>query len=134
LAISSARAINFPFAARLLINTHDVNQRGRIVNVPGKITDILADPRRNRTYLIRQDKNLVLVYDSTTMRQIPAPAMRTGNTPVGMAITTDGRYLITGNDNSQIASVFDLDTLQPSAPIVFPFGHYPRSVGISNAA
>jgi uncharacterized protein (TIGR03437 family) len=24
--------------------------------------------------------------------------------------------------------VYDLDTLQPSAPIVFPFGHYPRSI------
>lgn len=132
LTIQSSRAINLPAPVRLLINTRDVNQRGRIVDVPGKITDILADPSRNRAYLLRQDANLVLVYDTNTFQRITA--MRTGNTPVGMTITTDQRYLIVGNDNSQIASVFDLETLQPSTPIVFPFGHYPRSVAASNGA
>jgi uncharacterized protein (TIGR03437 family) len=132
LTISSNQAINLPPAVRLLINTREANQFGRIVNVPGKITDILADRVRSRIYLIRQDKNLVLVYDTNTFREIGR--LRTGNTPVGMAITTDQRYMIVGAENSQIASVFDLETLQPSAPIIFPGGHYPRSVAVSNGA
>ena len=60
--------------------------------------------------------------------------MRTGNTPVQMAMTQDWRYLIVGNDNSQIASVFDLQTLLPSQPIEFPAGYYPRSVAVSSRA
>lgn len=129
LTITTSAGINLPFPVRLLINTRDFDQRGTIVDVPGKIVDLLADRVRNRIYMLRQDKNLVLVYDSTTLKQIAS--MRTGNTPVGMSITTDQRYLIVGNDNSQIASVFDLETLSPSNPILFPFGHYPRSIGVA---
>jgi uncharacterized protein (TIGR03437 family) len=132
LTITSGGAINLPTPVRLLINTRDVNQRGSFVDVPGKITDMLADRVRNRVYMIRQDKNQVLVYDTRTFQQIQA--LPTGNTPVGMTITTDQRYLIVGADNSQVASVFDLETLQRSDPIVFPFGHYPRSVAVSNSS
>jgi len=46
---------------RLLINTRIPDNRGTIFNVPGKIVDVLADPVRNRFYVIRQDKNLVLI-------------------------------------------------------------------------
>jgi 6-phosphogluconolactonase (cycloisomerase 2 family) len=46
--------------------------------------------------------------------------MRTGNTPTQMAMSADQKYLIVGNDNSQIANVFDLDTFLPSNPIIFP--------------
>jgi uncharacterized protein (TIGR03437 family) len=132
LTISSPEAINLPPPVRILINTREANQFGRIINVPGKITDILPDRFRNRVYLIRQDKNLVLVYDTATFREIAR--MRTGNTPVGMAITTDRRYLIVGAENSQIASVFDLETLEPTNPVIFPGGHYPRSVAVSHGA
>ena len=129
LTITSSSGVNLPFPVRLLINTRDLDQRGTLVNIPGKIVDMLADPSRNRLYLIRQDKNLVLVYDTTTLK--PVASLRTGNTPVKMSITTDQNYLIVGNDNSQIANVFDLQTLQPSAPILFPFGHYPRAIGVT---
>ena len=81
--------------------------------------------------IVRQDTNEVLVFDRN-LTQIAA--LRTGNTPTQMAISPDMRYLIVGNDNSQIASVFDLDTLQPSTPIRFPFGHYPRSIAVSGNA
>ena len=60
--------------------------------------------------------------------------MRTGNTPVHMAFSTDLHYLIVGNDNSQIATVLDLNVLQPVSPILFPFGHYPRAIGVANGA
>jgi uncharacterized protein (TIGR03437 family) len=135
LTITSAGAVNIPFPVRLLINTRDVNQTGKILNVPGKIVDILADRFRNRIYMLRQDKNLVLVYDSTTMQPLmcgPVPCqMRTGNTPVSMAITDDQRYMIVGNDRSHLASVFDLETFQTQAPILFQDG-YPRSIAVAH--
>ena len=106
------------------------------MNVPGKIVDILADPVRNRVYMLRQDKNVVLIYDSTTLTPLMCDQqpckLRTGNTPVaGMAITEDQRYLIVGNDHSQLASVFDLEALLPSSPILTP-GAYPRWFGIGH--
>jgi len=57
--------------------------------------------------------------------------MRTGNTPVSMAITDEQRYLIVGNDRSHLASVFDLETLQAQAPILFQDG-YPRSIAAAH--
>src|SRR5215207_6313367 len=60
-------------------------------------------------------------------------AMRTCNTPTQIAITRDGRYMIVGNDNSQIANVYDLETLKASDPIIFPPGHYPRSIAVGSA-
>jgi uncharacterized protein (TIGR03437 family) len=131
LTITSSGAINLPFPVRLLINTRDMNQRGTIVDVPGKLTDILADRVRNRVYIVRQDKNLVLVYDTTTFKQIAA--LRTGNTPMNMAITEDNHYLIVGNDNSQFASVFDLNTLQAAPTIPFP-NNYPHSLAVGHGA
>ena len=135
LTITSSGAVNIPFPVRLLINTRDVNQTGKILNVPGKIVDILADRFRNRIYMLRQDKNLVLIYDSTTMQPLmcgPVPCqMRTGNTPMSMAITDDQRYMIVGNDRSHLASVFDLETFQTQAPILFQDG-YPRSIAVAH--
>jgi len=132
LQISSQSAVNLPPPVRLLINTRDPDQKGKLLDIPGKIVDVLADPARDRFYVIRQDKNLVQVFDGTTLNRITS--LRTGNTPVQMAMTRDSRYLIVGNDNSQIASVFDLDTLQPSQFIVMPPGYYPRTIAVSNTA
>jgi uncharacterized protein (TIGR03437 family) len=131
LNIQSSGAINIPFPVRLLINTPNLNQRGRIIDVPGKIVDILADPIRNRIYLLRQDKNQVLVYNSTTFQRLAV--LRTGNTPMGMAITTDSNYLMVGNDNSQLVSTFDLNTLQQAAPIFTP-GVYTHVLAAGNGA
>lgn len=130
--ISSQSAVNLPPPVRLLINTRDPDQKGKLLDIPGKIVDVLADPARDRFYVIRQDKNLVQAFDGTSLKRIAS--MRTGNTPVHMAMTRDSQYLIVGNDNSQIASVFDLDTLQPSQFIVMPPGYYPRTIAVSNTA
>jgi uncharacterized protein (TIGR03437 family) len=129
LEIASRQAINVPIPVRLLINTREPDQRGAFFDVPGKLVDLMADPVRNRFYVIRQDKNLVLVFDGTSFGLIGT--MRTGNTPLHMAMTRDNRWLIITNDNSQIANVYDLDSLQPIEPIVFPPGHYPRTVAVS---
>lgn len=129
LTISSALAVNVPPPVRLLINNSAPEQRGTVVDVPGTLTDILADPARNRFYVVRQNTNEVLVFDGSTYTQIAS--LRTSTTPTQMAITFDQQYLIVGHDNAQFAYVYNLDTLQPDIPITFPGGHYPRQIAAS---
>jgi uncharacterized protein (TIGR03437 family) len=129
--ISAPGAINVPQNVRLLINTRQPDQRGTIVNLPGQIVDLLADPVRDRFYVIRQDKNMVYVYDGTYTQ---IAQLRTGTTPTQMAITLDSNYLLVGHDNSQVINVYDLNTLQRYSQIRMPFGHYPRSVAVSSRA
>ena len=129
LTLTSNGAVNLPAPLRLLINTRDFNQRGQIMNIPGKLVDILTDAGRSRLYILRQDQNVVLVYDAATLQR--TAFLRTGNTPTQMAFSADKKYLMVGNENSQIANVFDLDKLQDAGPIIFPGGHYPRSIGVA---
>ncbi len=130
--IKSQLGLNIPAKIRVLINLREPDQRGTVINIAGKLVDLLADPVRDRFYVLRQDKNQVLVFDGATYGQIAT--LRTGNTPTQMAVTFDRRYLLVGNNNSQIANVYDLDTLEPAMPIRFPGGHYPRSIAASGKA
>ncbi|MGE5569315.1 MAG: hypothetical protein ACM3S5_09800 [Rhodospirillales bacterium] len=130
--IQSSAAVNMPRPVRILINNREPNQRGTLINIPGKLSDLVADPVRNRFYVLREDMNEVLVYDAGNYEKIAT--LRTGNTPMSMAITRDNRYLITSADNSQVAHVFNLDTLEFEKYILFPPGHYPRSIAVSNSA
>jgi uncharacterized protein (TIGR03437 family) len=114
---------------RVLINNREPENRGAFFNAPGELVDVLADPARNRFYVLRQDINQVLVYDATSYALLAT--LRTGNTPTQLAITFDRSTLMVANDNSQIANRYDLNTLQQLAPIVFPLGHYPRSIAAS---
>ncbi len=132
LSITSNASIGIPSTVRLLINTKSPGQRGIIHSLAGEIVDILADPSRPQLYALRQDRNEVLVLGTATFNQIGV--LRTGNTPTKMTLTRDNRYLVVGNDNSQIASVFDLDSLTSAPFIVFPGGHYPRTVAVSDSA
>ncbi|MEO8658565.1 MAG: hypothetical protein ABI693_08850, partial [Bryobacteraceae bacterium] len=132
LKIVSSSAINVPRDVRLLVTMQDPDQRGTAVDVPGTLVDLLADPSRDRFFLLRQDTNQVLVFDGKTYRQLAT--LRTGNTPTQMAISFDRRYLLVGNDNSQVANVFDLETLEPDQPVRFPGGHYPRSIASTGNA
>ncbi|HEY3441797.1 MAG TPA: hypothetical protein VGK29_13620 [Paludibaculum sp.] len=132
IALRSATAVNIPNTVRVLISLPDPDQRGTMVNVPGKLVDLIADPQRNRFFIIRQDTNEVLVFDGSSYRQLAA--LRAGNTPTSLAITFDRRYLLVGNDNSQYANIYDLETLEQGPPIRFPFGHYPRALAASARA
>jgi uncharacterized protein (TIGR03437 family) len=129
LNISSGTAVNIPQAVRLLVNSRNPDQRGTFVDIPGTLTDILADPVRNRFYVVQQDRNQVLVFDSATQTQIAA--LKTSSTPTQIAMTFDRQYLIVGHDNSQFAYVFNLDTLNADTPIEMPPGHYPRQIAES---
>ena len=132
LTIVSSSAVNTPPAVRLLINTRNPDQRGTLVDVPGNNVDLLADPARDRFYILQQDRNQVLVFDGATYQQITA--LRPATTPTQMAFTFDQKYLLIGHDNSQLAFVYDLDTFQQQRPITFPSGHYPRSLAASGNA
>lgn len=131
ISIKSGAAVNVPRPVRLLINNREPDQRGTFVNVPGKLVDLLSDPVRDRFYVLRQDTNELMVFDGRSYQHVKT--LRTGNTPTQMAITFDRRWLLVGNDNSQIANVFDLETLEASEPIYFPGGHYPRSIASSGS-
>jgi DNA-binding beta-propeller fold protein YncE len=63
LTVQSTTAVNLPRTVRVLLSNPDQDQRGSIVNVPGVLTDVLADTARNRFYVVRQDTNEVLVFD-----------------------------------------------------------------------
>lgn len=128
LTLASAQAVNIPQNVRVLVNNADPDQRGSIVDLPGTLVDLLADPARNRFYILRQDTNQLLVFDTSNNMQIAS--LKTGNVPKGMAITFDQRYLMVANDESQLISVFDLETLQPANPIFIP-GHTAHSIAAS---
>jgi uncharacterized protein (TIGR03437 family) len=132
LTLQSGQAVNVPNAVRVLINSHEPAQRGTFVNVPGKLVDLLSDQFRSRFYILRQDQNQVLVYSSTNNTQIAT--LRTGNVPMGMAITFDGRYLLVGCDDSHYVNVFDLETLQPTQPVRMFNGDYVQSLAASSNA
>lgn len=117
---------------RLLINSKEPDQRGTSVNVPGTLVDIIADPARDRFFILRQDNNSVLVFDGASYQQIAT--LRTGNTPTQMAISFDKRSLLIGSDNSQVIYVYSLETLERQPNIQMPGGHYPRSIASSAGA
>ena len=79
--------------------------------------------------MARSDKNQVLVFDGSNYSQIAT--LRTGNQPSTMAISFDRQYLLVGNLGSQIVNVFDLDTLQPTSPILLPAGFIAYSIASS---
>jgi uncharacterized protein (TIGR03437 family) len=132
LDITSEDSIFTTTQVRLLINSREPDQRGTSVNVSGKLVDVLADPTRNRFFILRQDTNSVLVFDGSTYQQ--TGTLRTGNTPTQMAISFDKRFLLVGNDNSQIVNVYSLDNLAQQKPIQMPGGHYPRSIASAAGA
>jgi uncharacterized protein (TIGR03437 family) len=129
LTLRSGSAVNIPPPVRLLINNRNPDQRGTFVNVPGALTDLLADPIRNRFYIVAQDTDQVLVFDGSNYSQITS--LKTSATPTSLAFTFDRKYLLIGHDNAQQAWVYDLDSLQRQDPIQFPNGHYPRSIAES---
>jgi uncharacterized protein (TIGR03437 family) len=130
--INSEGSILNSSSIRLLINSKEPDQRGTSINVPGTLVDILADPARDRFFVIRQDNNSVLVFDGTSYQQIAT--LRTGNTPTQLAISFDRRNLLIGSDNSQVIYVYSLDTLQQQPSIAMPGGHYPRSIASAAGA
>jgi uncharacterized protein (TIGR03437 family) len=131
LTINSTAGVNPPQTVRVLINSQDPSQRGAFVDVPGTIVDLLADPKRNVFYLLRQDNNQVLIYNASN--NTPAGTLRTCAKPTSMAITFDQQYLLIGCDNAHIMSMYDLDTLQ-AQPYISMNYEYIQSIAVSSNA
>lgn len=132
LTITSPDAVNVIPPVRVLLNNREPDQRGSSIDIPGTLTDILADPTRDRYFVVRSDKNQILVMDANNNTQITT--LRTYNTPTTMATTFDRRYLLVGHLDSQVVAVWDLETLQPQAPIRLPSGHVAKSIAASAKA
>jgi uncharacterized protein (TIGR03437 family) len=129
LTIHSSAAVNVIPSVRVLVNNAAPNQAGSFIDIPGTLSDIVADPVRSRFFVTRSDKNEVLVFDGTNDSQIAT--LRTGNQPSTMAISFDQQYLLVGNLGSQIVNVYDLDTLQQESPIILPSGYIAYSIASS---
>jgi hypothetical protein len=131
ITITSNQAVNLPPPIRLLVNSQRPDERGTSVDLPGTLVDVLADPLRDRFYILRQDRNQALVFDGSGMAQIAS--LRTATTPTRMAFSFDRKFLLVGHDNSQLVTVYDLDALASTLPVVF-WGHYPRSLAESGGS
>ncbi len=131
LTLASNAAVNVPDQVRVLINSREPDQRGTFLNIPGTLVDIAADPIRKRYYVLRQDTNEVLVFNSqnnTLMGSLP-----TYNVPTSMAFTLDNHALLVGHNESQTVAVFDLDALaaQPYIKTSAGAGNVVRSLAVT---
>ncbi len=131
LAIGSSAAVNVPRPVRVLINAHEPDQRGTFIDIPGTVVDLLADSQRNQYYVLRQDKNQVLVFNSTNNTQIAT--LRTCPWPMSMAETLDGAELLVGCDSAHVINVFDLASLN-QLPSINTYSGYAQSIAVSSKA
>ena len=131
ITISSSTSVDLPETVRVLVNSQDPSQRGTFIDVPGTVVDLLADPKRNAFYVLRQDKNQVLVFNSTNNTQ--TATLRTCTKPTGMAITFDQQDLLIGCDSSHYMSVYDLDLLTAQTSVAFTQDYVESVAASSNA-
>ena len=127
-----ADAINVIDPVRVLVNHADPNQRGTILEVPGTLVDILADPVRDRYYVLRQDNNTLLVFDGANNTLLKT--LRTNNVPTTMAISFDNQYIYIGHDASQTLAIYNLDDFSrlPDVPTGAGNGNVVRSLAVAN--
>ena len=111
-------------------NVVSVDQKGTLYPVPGSFVDVVADPYRDRFYVLDQANFRLLVFDSDFRL---TGSFRTGNTPTAMAMTQDGTSLLVANSQSETLTWIDLNVFINRGQIFFPWrilgsGHYPRSI------
>jgi uncharacterized protein (TIGR03437 family) len=132
LGLSSPDAINVIDPVNVFVNHPDPNQRGTIVPVPGTLVDILADPVRDRYYVLRQDNNTLLAFDGTNNTLLKT--LRTDNVPTSMAISFDHQYIYIAHDDSETLAVYNLNdySRQPDVPTGAGNGNVIRSLAVAN--
>lgn len=131
LSFTSTAAVNIPNNVRVLVNSREPNQRGTFIDVPGTLVDVISHPTKDEFYVLRQDRNQVLVFNGTNNTQ--TATLRTCTKPMSMTVTYDRTKLLVGCDNSHIISVFDLSTLTPLEPVYAPRS-YVQSIASSAKA
>ena len=134
LTVTSSDAVNVIPPVRILVNHAEPEQRGSIVEIPGQLVDVLADPIHDRYFVLRQDNNTVLVFDASNNTQVWS--MRTNNIPTSMALTNDKKLLLVGHMGSQTLAVYDADSLFRFADVSTSAGNgdIVRSLAASNNA
>ena len=132
LTVSSPDAVNVIPPVRVLVNNREPDQRGTFVNLPGTLTDIMADPTRDRYFVVRQDKNQILVLDANNNTQIAV--LRTYNTPTTLATTFDRRYLLVGHEDRRRSPSGIRNPATQAPPVRLPSGHVARSIAASAKA
>ena len=123
-------AVNIPLGGIVQANVVSVDQKGTLYPVPGSFVDVVADPFRDRFYVLDQANFRLLVFDSDFRL---TGSFRTGNTPTAMAMTQDGTSLLVANSQSETITWIDLNLFINRGQIFFPWrilgdGHYPRSI------
>lgn len=116
---------------RLAIGSPQPAQRGLAIDVPGTLVDIQADPKRPAYYVLRQDNDTVMVFNSSNNTQ--SATLRTCNKPTSMAVTMDQQYLLVGCDAGHIMPMYDLDLLQ-EVGFIDTGADYVESIAVSNNA
>ncbi len=107
LGLTSSEAVNVIDPVKVLFNHAEPNQRGTILEVPGTLVDILADPVRDRYYVLRQDNNTLLVFDGSNNALLQT--LRTDNVPTTLAMSFDNQFLYIGHDAAQTLAVYNLN-------------------------
>jgi uncharacterized protein (TIGR03437 family) len=120
--------IDLPQTLRVSINSAQPVQRGMAIDIPGTVVDVMADPKRPAYYVVRQNTNEVLVFNSGNNTQ--TATLRTCTNPTSMAVTIDQQYLLVGCDASHIIPVYDLDLLQEVGYISMP-EDYVESIAVA---
>ena len=129
-------AVNVPTATKLLVNVRDLDQKGRFHAVAGNFVDIIADPHRDRFYVLDQESFQVHMFDSESFRLLGS--FRTGNTPTWMTIGNFGTFLIISNSRAETLTLIDLNQNRKFGDIqmfwiTLTEGFYPVSVATDNA-
>ncbi len=129
-------AVNVPLETTVVSNVRDVDQKGSFVQSDGHLIGAVADPSRDRFYVLDRNGFQVKAYDSKSLRQIGS--FRTGNTPTWMAASKDGRFLVVANSGAEHVTLIDLNSLRVMGNVFVPWqllqgGHYPHSVTAANS-
>ena len=127
-------AVNIPLGGIVQANVVSVDQKGTLYPVAGTFVDVVADPYRDRFYVLDQANFRLLVFDSDFR---VTGSFRTGNTPTAMIMTQNGTSLLVANSQSETITWIDLNLFINRGQIFFPWrilgdGHYPRSIAVDS--
>ena len=123
-AIQSPEAVNIPDRVRVYENVRDSDARGTILplptgNAPAQpFPDLVYDSTRQRLYIANFGLNRVEVFD-LKLQQFLTP-VKVGQSPVSLALTTDGVTLYVANSGGESISIVDPDKLQTTGQVSFP--------------
>jgi uncharacterized protein (TIGR03437 family) len=123
LLIQSAEAVNIIPTVRVFQNSRNPESRGVILPIDTGagslgLTDMLADPARQRLYIANPGLNRIEVVD-TQKQQLLAP-IAVGQLPRSLAFGTDGNLLYVANSGGESISIVDLSRGIVTGRVNFP--------------